>query len=62
MARTQPGGARGNTKKGARMAIQHLACFLTYLHRGRSKTFEGGFDAPRFLYRASGLEVFDSIA
>ena len=24
-------------------------CFLTFSHRVRSKTFEGGFDAPRFL-------------
>ena len=24
-------------------------CFLTFSHRVRFKTFEGGFDAPRFL-------------
>ena len=37
--------------RGALPISTHIVapCFLTFLHRVRSKTFEGGFDAPRFL-------------
>ena len=48
----QQRAARGHQEapqEGTTETVVVAPCFLTFLHRVRSKTFEGGFDAPHFL-------------